>query len=124
MTGAPEELNNRDEKDEKENTNHHQDEGKCNKRLNVPRSSLLHRSVQTKTWNHEERKQSYPLGWTEAQPLSNFQCGHREKHERPHHKEKTLRYVANLIVPSRWNKESLQTVIEEEQTQQCYRPTY
>jgi len=47
MTGAPEELNNRNEKDKKENTNHHQNEGKCNKRPNVPRSSL-HRSLHTK----------------------------------------------------------------------------
>jgi hypothetical protein len=56
MTGALEELNDRDEKDKKENTNHHQNEGKCNKRPKVPRSSLLHRSLHTKNWHHGERK--------------------------------------------------------------------
>jgi hypothetical protein len=48
MTGAPEQLSNRDDKDKNENTNHHQNDGKCNKRPDVPRSSLLHGSLHTK----------------------------------------------------------------------------
>ncbi len=48
MTGAPEQLSNRDEKDKNETTSDHQNDRKCNERPDVPRSSLLHKSLHTK----------------------------------------------------------------------------
>ena len=42
MTGAPEQLSNRDEKDKNENTNHHQNDEKGNKRPDVPFHGSLH----------------------------------------------------------------------------------